>query len=377
MKVCYFGTYRENYSRNSIMIEALRRANVEVIECHATLWHGIEDRVTVASGGWANLHFIRRVFRAYGLLLKQYRAVRDYDLMVVGYPGQLDVFLARLLTWMRKKPLVLDIFMSLYLIAQERSLVKRHPFTGRLLHLIESFAYRLPDRLIQDTAEYRDWLIAEFHLDRERIFLVPTGADDRLFQPVEYTPASDKTMRVLYYGSFIPNHGVPYILEAAGVLIDAHDIIFTLIGEGPDKASAQTYALDRKLHNVEFRAWLPQSELLSYITGADVCLGAFGNTPQSVMTVQNKIFECMAMRKPVVTGDSPALRSVFHPMVDVVLVERANGAAIAQAIQHLHHDSELRERIAVNGYALYGSDFNLEAQGQRFESHLKELLRLV
>jgi hypothetical protein len=52
LRVCYFGTYRANYSRNQIMIEGLRRNGVEVVECHERLWHSLEDRVQVASGGW-------------------------------------------------------------------------------------------------------------------------------------------------------------------------------------------------------------------------------------------------------------------------------------------------------------------------------------
>ena len=53
LRVCWFGTWREDYSRNRIMIEGLRRNGVEVVECHAALWGGIEDRVKLARGGWA------------------------------------------------------------------------------------------------------------------------------------------------------------------------------------------------------------------------------------------------------------------------------------------------------------------------------------
>ncbi|TFG67247.1 MAG: glycosyltransferase, partial [Anaerolineales bacterium] len=346
----------------------------DVIVCHQTLWQGIEDRVSVASGGWANLQFIRRIFRAYWLLLRRYRAVGDYDLMVVGYPGQLDVFLARVLTWLRKKPLVLDIFMSLSLIAQERGLVKRHPFTGRMLHLLENFAYRLPNRLIQDTPEYKAWLMSEFHLGDDRFRLVPTGADDRLFHPLEESPTSGATLHVLYYGSFIPNHGVPYIMEAAKALVNAHDIMFTFIGEGPDKATAQSYALANQLQNVEFIAWLPQSELLSYISGAGICLGAFGNTPQSVMTVQNKIYECMAMRKPVVTGDSPAVRDHFQHNEQIYLVERANSLALSTAILNLSRDSKLRNHLAQGGYAVVEKYYTIQAIGKVYREHLFMML---
>ena len=95
MRVRYFGTYRAEYSRNQIMIEGLRRAGVEVIECHETLWHGIEDRVQVTSGGWISPAFLWRVLRTYGHLLAKYLKMGPYDIMVVGYPGQFDVYLAR------------------------------------------------------------------------------------------------------------------------------------------------------------------------------------------------------------------------------------------------------------------------------------------
>ena len=140
LRVCYFGTYRASYSRNQIMIEGLRSNGVEVIECHETLWHGIEDRVQTASGGWLHPSFVRRVARAYWRLLQRYREVGEYDVMVLGYPGQMDVYLARALTWLRRRPLVLDVFMSVYLIAEERGLALRHPLTGRLIRWLEKLS---------------------------------------------------------------------------------------------------------------------------------------------------------------------------------------------------------------------------------------------
>ena len=53
LKVCYFGTYRAEYSRNQIMIEALRCSGVEVIECHEQLWKSIDDRIDLHQQGAA------------------------------------------------------------------------------------------------------------------------------------------------------------------------------------------------------------------------------------------------------------------------------------------------------------------------------------
>jgi hypothetical protein len=157
LRVCYFGTYRPGYSRNQIMQEGLRRTGIDLVTCNVPLWHDVEDRVQVASGGWARPSFILRLLKAYRDLMAVYRQIGDYDVMLLGYPGQLDTFLARWLTRQRNKPLVLDVFMSIYLIAEERGLVARHPLSGRLLRRLERMACHLPDRLILDTAEYVAW----------------------------------------------------------------------------------------------------------------------------------------------------------------------------------------------------------------------------
>jgi len=122
LRICYFGTYRANYERNRLMIDRLRMCGFEVIPCHATLWQGFEDREQTASGGWKKPSFWLRVIKAYLTLLGEYRKVGDYDVMFLGYPGQPDVLLGRILSHLRRKPLVWDVLMSIYLIACERQL---------------------------------------------------------------------------------------------------------------------------------------------------------------------------------------------------------------------------------------------------------------
>lgn len=371
MRVCYFGTYRAEYSRNQIMIEGLRRNGVEVVECHETLWHSIDDRVQIASGGWKQLAFLARVVKTYMRLLWQYCQVGDYDVLVVGYPGQLDVFLARLLAWLQRKPLVWDVFMSVYLIAWERGLGQKGYLNLWLLRGLEYMAYRLPDRLIQDTDEYVAWLCRMYHLQSDRFRLVPTGADERVFYPIKI-PAEITVFRVLYYGTFIPNHGVLYIIEAARCLVNEPNIQFELIGDGPEKAHAVALAEEHQLTNITFTEWMPQAELTHHIAAADVCLGAFGDTPQSLMTVQNKIYECMAMGRTVITGDSPAVRSAFTHTQQIYLVNRYESAALAEAIVVLRDNSALRQKLAKAGRTAFNAHYTLLALGGRYKNHLAE-----
>ncbi len=374
LRVCYFGTFRAGYARNQILISGLRQNGVDVIECHQTLWRGIQDRVEAASGGWLRPAFLLRIIRTYWKLLSAYRRVGDYDVMVLGYPGQLDVYLARLLTWLRRKPLVLDVFMSIYLIAQERGLTDQHLITGRLLYWIEKLGLLLPDRLIQDTAEYVAWFERTFKLDPKRFRLVPTGADDRVFDRIAAADHAEGCFLVLYYGTFIPNHGVEQIIEAARILKSHPDIQFELVGEGPTKARAMALAQDYGLGNVTFDSWIDKQSLPRKIAAADLCLGAFGTSPQSLMTIQNKIYEGLAMAKPVVTGDSPAIRAHLKHGSDVFLVPREDSVALAQAILALCDDPALRLRIAESGHRLYRQHYAAASLGSLFRSYLLEVV---
>jgi len=371
LRVCYFGTYRAEYSRNRIMMEGLRRNGVQVIECHENLWSGIEDRVETVQGGWQSPRFWWRVTTIYARLLRRYWQLGgDYDVLVVGYPGQLDVFLARLLSWLQRKPLVWDIFMSIYLIALERGLDGKSRLGVGLLRRLEWLACRLPDRLVIDTSAYAAWFAQTHGISAERFCLVPTGADDRLFYPIPPSAHKPDRFTVLYYGTFIPNHGVPTIVEAAALLADDSSIHFELIGDGPDRAAAMRFVQEKRLANVTFVGWLEADALRQQIADADICLGVFGTTPQSLMTVQNKIYECLAMGKPVVTGDGPAVDESFRHGEHLYLCERQNPSALVEAICALRRDPVLCQRMAKQGHTIFTQQYSLKPLGMRVASIL-------
>jgi glycosyltransferase involved in cell wall biosynthesis len=300
--------------------------------------------------------------------------VGDHDVLIVGYPGHLDVFLARLLSWLRRKPLVWDIFMSIYLIARERRLDRHSRLTVNVIRWLERFACRLPNLLILDTADYVAWFEAAHGVPTGRFRLVPTGVDDRVFKPLFTMRVGDGMFRVVYYGSFIPNHGVEHIVEAARLLVDNDHIQFELIGQGPEKEMAIDLIQRHKLSNVTFVDWLDQEELVQRVSTADVCLGAFGVTPQSMMTIQNKIYEGMAMGKPVITGDSPTVRRSLVHGEHLYLCKRASSQSLTQAILRLYHDPDLRQRLAKNGYYLTQEKYTVHETGRRCRDHLLEVL---
>jgi len=373
MKICYFGTYRTDYARNTRMIAGLRSAGMEVIECQVPLWHDTPDRVRLASGGWVNPLVWLRVLWAYARLCRMHSRVPHYDVMVVGYPGHLDVFLASLLTRRRRKPLVWDVYMSAYLIALDRGIGKGNPLSLRLLHSMEKRALRLPELMIIDTPEYVDWYTENFGTRPDRFRLVPPAVDEAALTRHVKPRSPAEVFRVVYHGTFIPNHGVLTIMRAAQLLGNDCGITFELIGEGPDRSTAEVFAVEHKLAHVEFAGWLEGAALADVLATADICLGAFGGTGQSLITVHNKIYEAMALGRPVISGDSAAVRRAFRAGEEIELVPREDPVALAAAIHRLRADPLLRDRIGAAGRRAVAVGHTVAATGKLFAMDLREV----
>ncbi len=351
LKVCYFGTYRANYSRNRIMIGGLESQDVEVFICHVPMWQGIEDRVEQVGGGWRQPRFWWRVVKTYWQLYRQHSQIPEYDVMILGYPGQFDAYLGRLLSWWRRKPMVLDLYMSLYLIAEERGLVTKNSITGRLIILLEAVGLRLVDLLISDTEVYASYHCQTYGLSRNRFRIIPAGADDLIFYPRPELKPPDDIFQLIYHGTFIPNHDVPTMIRAMALLRSDPTIRLDLYGDGPERSSTEDLAQELELENVQFHGWIDKEKLPEKIARSHLCLGAFGITKTSRSTIQNKIWESMFVARPVITGDAPTIRSSIRDRKEVYLVERTNPHELVSGIIELKKKPTLRKEIAEAGFA--------------------------
>lgn len=376
MRVLYFGTYDRNFGRNRILIDGLRANGTEVVECHRPLWKGTDDKLAKATGRWGGAGFLVHLIRTYVRLVRLYWPLRhSYDVMMLGYTGQFDALVARPLATLAGRPLVLDLCMSLYLILLQRGLAQTHTTIGKGVKALEWLACRLPHRLVIDTLEYRQYFCDTYGLDTGRFRLVPAGADTQIFRPLP-PREHDGQFRVGFAGTFIPGgHGIEVILHAANLLRGYPDIHFELIGDGQARSDAMTLAESLTLPNVVFTGWVLKAELPARLAYADVLLGVFGTSYHVKWTVPNKIFEGLAMARPVISADSPAMRRTFEHGKHVYLVEPNNPAELAEAILTLQADRSLRDRLALEGLAKVRSEHSLAPLGACLLGHLEELAR--
>ncbi len=158
-------------------------------------------------------------------------------------------------------------------------------------------------------------------------------------------------------------------------MLDKEDEIkFVIIGSGQEEKSIRSLAEKLDVRNVEFiDRFLSEKELSVHVAAADVCLGIFGNTEKAKSVIPCKVYNCLAMRKPIITADTPAMAELLKDGESAALCQPANAHALAEKIMLLRNDKDLRKSIAQKGYEVYANRASTKAIGRSLKEHLGTL----
>jgi glycosyltransferase involved in cell wall biosynthesis len=188
----------------------------------------------------------------------------------------------------------------------------------------------------------------------DRIFLIPgSGVDTERLTPM---PEPDGVMTVGYVGRLLADKGVRSLVEAHALLAArGRATRFVLAGE-PDPANP---------------ASIPPAEIESWkaIDGLDV-LGHIGDIrtvwamshiavlPSRREGLPKSLLEAAACGRPIVATDVPGCREIARPGVNALLVPADDAPALADAIERLAADGEMRRRFGAAGRALVEAEFS-------------------
>jgi glycosyltransferase involved in cell wall biosynthesis len=341
MRICYFGIYDPGYSSNRIFIRGLRENGVEVTECRS------------AKHGTAK----------YFDLIRQHRALHGaYDAMVVGYPGQQATILARCIT---RKPIVFNALVSFYdSLVFDRKTVGRRSIGALYYWLLDWLSCRAADAVILDTNAHIDYFVKTFGVPREKFHRIFIGSDPSAFRPS--ASSHNEKFTVHFHGFFNPLQGVSYVVRAAK-LLEGDDILFNIIGTGPQHIRPRVLADELGARNIHFSEPVSFEELNERIARADVCLGIFGDTDKARRVIPNKVFEALAARKPVITSRTPAVEELLVDREQALFCNGSDAEDLADKIRELKRDAPLRERIAEAGYRLFSERLQPKELGRELK----------
>ena len=190
-------------------------------------------------------------------------------------------------------------------------------------------------------------------VDREDIVVAHDGADeapaaDRA--PREW-PGRDEALQIGYVGRLYQWKGMEVVLALARALpdVDVHVV-------GGNSEQVDLWRKRAESPNVFFHGTVPARDVPSYIARMDICLlpnqrdmSRYGEEPDrqrpdmASVTSPLKLFEYMALGKPIVASDLPVLREVLSPD-NSILVDPEDADGWVRAI-HTLRDAKVREDL--------------------------------
>lgn len=221
-----------------------------------------------------------------------------------------------------------------------------------LLHLLDRVALTHSDGVVSLTQHFLDELDRIGWTPRQAT-VIPDAFDSQVYGPQDRAAARDAlgldhdSYVVVYAGMTFAHRGLDRLIAAFADAQIANARLIFVGGRQREVAALKAQAESLRLTNVAFVPPQPQPTVARYLAAADVL--AIPDTVTDVTASPLKLFEYMAMSRPIITVDLPALREVIDESA-ARFVRRGDVADLRDALIELAADPERRARMSHAAY---------------------------
>jgi glycosyltransferase involved in cell wall biosynthesis len=204
----------------------------------------------------------------------------------------------------------------------------------------------------------------------DKLSIVHCGVDPAAFTAPEREPDPSRPIRILNVGRLVPVKGQAVLLEALSRLIRRGvDADLVIIGDGPDRPALE--AVVRRLglqDRVTLAGAIGQDEIRDFYRAADIfCMSSFAEGLPVVL------MEAMAMELAVVSTQIMGIPELVEHEANGLLLLPADPAGLADALERLVTDRDLRHELARRGREKVVRDFDSASSARQ----LAELYRTM
>jgi glycosyltransferase involved in cell wall biosynthesis len=250
-----------------------------------------------------------------------------------------------------------------------------HPLI-RVLALLERASLRFAHLAVTPTEGLRDVFVGR-GAPADKVAVVIDGADEMVFDPTMTPPRPRERGRfvLLSHGTVEESFGLDLAVRAVAALRDEiPGLRLEILGEGSQVENLRALAADLGVADRVHLSggWIPLSDLAPAVARADAGIVTVRRDLYRELTLPNKLFEFVAMRRPVIASRTRAVLSHFGED-SLQLFESGDVDDLIRAIRELHDDPALGERLAARA-AEVGEPYRWTHQSRRYLSVVEQLL---
>lgn len=209
-------------------------------------------------------------------------------------------------------------------------------------------------------------------------FWLPNGVDVSYYNPSTVTSHwrgengfSQDDILYLYAGIIGLAQGLEIILTAAELLKTYPLIKFILVGSGPEKEKLLSIKNEKQLSNVYFFDAVSKLQMPQIVQASDVSIIPLRKLDLFLGAIPSKIFENLAMEKPVILAVDGEARELFVNQGKCALYsEPENAEDLAKNVLLLANNKDLRKQLGDRGRIYVEESFNRNTIAQNFYNKL-------
>lgn len=276
------------------------------------------------------------------------------------------------------------LYVMSFLKSREKLAYEAHlfPESGRGAKLQQDVIARVHS-VIAITPKLRHDLIAQRGAHPDRTIVAHDGIRQARFETVPDRATARQQLgwdEQAFIVGFVGRLQMIGMDKGVGTLVQAlaqvEDAYFALVGgpdEGADILRQQWLALNLPEGRFLYAGHVQPDVVPLYLSAFDVCAMPHPHTTQfAYYTSPLKLFEYMASKSAIVASDLPAWADVVTDEETALLVPPSDVEALANAIQRLKDQPDLREKLAGNAYQCVMSDYTWSARADKILRHIED-----
>lgn len=323
-----------------------------------------------------------RLLNYFSFVWTSYRTARkisgDFDYLLCESPPLFLGISAFFLKKRFKAKLIFNVSDLWPETAEKLGLVTNRLFLN-LATRLEEFLYRNSDLITGQTQGIVRNIQTRF--PKKKVYWLPNGVDLDIYNVEKKTPLAWRRINgfaetdfiFLYAGIIGHSQGLEVILKAAKRLEAYKDLKFVVLGSGPEKLKLQQIKEQTGADNVCFLDGVGKQEMPGIVASIDVALIPLKRLDLFKGAIPSKIFENLAMKKPILLGVEGEAKDLFidEGKAGLAFVPE-DDADLAEKVLELRANKTKLNQMGEDGYAYVKRKFTRDTIAGQFWQFLSD-----
>ena len=303
---------------------------------------------------------------------------KKHDILIATSPQFFTLISGYLISIFKRTPLAIEIRDLWPESIVTVGAMKNSNIFIKILDKIAIFIYKKAKIIICVTESFKKDLINK-GIDKEKIFIIKNGFDlekniipDKTIKEVENKYQLDqKDFIVAFIGTIGMAHGLEIILKSAKK-INHQSIKFLIIGDGAKKNYLIQKSKEHNLKNVIFISNLSWQEIVNINQIIDIHLIHLINSSDFRKVIPSKIFESMALKKPIIMGVDGESRKITNNANCALNIDPENHIELINLIDYYRHQNEYLKNLGLNGNKFLQKNYSRKILANKMIEFIKD-----